>query len=61
MITLAFGIGKRICPGRRFVDSTLFIVTSSVLSVFDVVKAKDKDGREIPVSVAPSFESSIVM
>lgn len=61
VVTLAFGIGKRICPGRHFVDSTLFIVISSVLSVFNVVKAKDMDGREIPVSVAPSFESSIVV
>ena len=42
-------------------DSTLFIVVSSVLSVFDVVKAKDKNGHEIPVKVATSFENSIVM
>ena len=61
VITLAFGVGKRICPGRHFVDSTLFIVISSVLSVFDVVKVKDKNGQEIPVSVAASFESSIVV
>jgi cytochrome P450 len=61
VITLAFGVGKRICPGRHFVDSTLFIVISSVLSVFNVAKAKDKNGREIPVNVATSFESSIVV
>lgn len=61
VITLAFGVGKRICPGRHFVDSTLFIVVSSILSVFDVMKAKDKNGGEIPVNVAMSFESSIVM
>ena len=61
VITLAFGVGKRICPGRHFVDSTLFIVTSSVLSTFNVAKAKDKNGQEIPVNVAASFESSIVV
>ncbi|KAN0137798.1 Cytochrome P450 [Lactarius tabidus] len=61
VITLAFGIGKRICPGRHFVDATLFIVVSSVLSVFNVAKAKDKNGREIPVNVATSLESLIVM
>lgn len=27
-IALAFGAGKRICPGRHFVISTLFIVAS---------------------------------
>jgi cytochrome P450 len=61
VITLAFGIGKRICPGRHFVDATLFAVVSSVLSVFNVAKAKDKNGREIPVNVATSLESLIVM
>ena len=61
VVTLAFGTGKRICPGRHFVDSTLFIVVSSVLAVFDVVKAKDKNGREIPVNVAASFDNSIVV
>ena len=61
VITLAFGAGRRICPGRHFVDSTLFIVVSSVLAVFDVVKAKDKNGREIPVNVAASFETSIIV
>jgi len=61
VIPMAFGVGKRICPGRHFVDSTLFIVASSVLSVFNVVKAKDENGREIPVNVGTSFQSSIVV
>ncbi|KAI9441780.1 cytochrome P450 [Lactarius indigo] len=49
-ISLAFGGGKRICPGRHLVDATLFIVAASVLSVFNVTKAKDENGNEIPVS-----------
>lgn len=48
-ISLAFGIGKRICPGRHFVDAAIFTVASSVLSVFNVTKAKDENGEEIPV------------
>jgi len=52
-ISLAFGAGRRICPGRHFVAATLFVVTASVLSVFNVTKATDKDGNEIPV-VAPT-------
>ncbi|KAH9952749.1 cytochrome P450 [Russula dissimulans] len=44
---LVFGVGKRICPGRHFVDATLFIVISSVLSVFNVTKAKDENGNDI--------------
>jgi cytochrome P450 len=60
-ITLAFGAGKRICPGRHFVDATLFIVAASVLSVFDVTKAKDENGQEIPVKVAMTVRSGIVV
>ncbi len=30
----------------------LFIVTASVLSVFNVTKAKDENSREIPVKVS---------
>ncbi|KAI0264164.1 cytochrome P450 [Gloeopeniophorella convolvens] len=48
-VTPAFGFGKRICPGRYFVDATLFIVVASVLSVFDISKAKEENGDEIPV------------
>ena len=50
-LSLAFGVGKRICPGRHLVNITVFIVACSVLSVFNVTKAKDKDGNEIPVKI----------
>ncbi|KAN0109877.1 cytochrome P450 [Russula decolorans] len=50
-LSLAFGVGKRICPGRHLVNFTVFIVTCSVLSVFNVTKAKDKNGNEIPVKI----------
>jgi cytochrome P450 len=60
-LSLVFGIGKRICPGRHFVDATLFIVTSSVLSVFSVTKAKDESGNEIPVRAAVTVNGGIVV
>ena len=50
VLMLALGVGRRICPGRHFVFATLFVVTASVLSVFNVTRAKDKDGKEIPVT-----------
>ncbi|KAH9163803.1 cytochrome P450 [Lactarius sanguifluus] len=53
MISLAFGAGRRLCPARHLVDVILFVVTASVLSVFNVTRAKDKDGNEIPVAVPP--------
>ncbi|KAI0069315.1 cytochrome P450 [Artomyces pyxidatus] len=51
-LSAAFGFGKRICPGRHLVDMTLYIVVSSVLSTFTVGKAKDAQGKEIPVDCA---------
>ena len=58
-ISLAFGGGKRICPGRHLVDTTLFIVTASVLSVFNVIKATDENGHEIPVNPAIEVDSLV--
>ena len=59
-VTLAFGAGKRVCPGRHFVDATLFLVVSSVLSVFNVTKSKDENGYEIPVKVAMALSGVLV-
>jgi cytochrome P450 len=59
-MALAFGVGKRICSGRHLVDATLFIVASSVLSVFNVNKAKDEDGDEIPVKAAVTIRGGIL-
>ena len=39
----------RLCPGRFLADSTAWAVVASVLSAFSVSKAKDAEGREIPV------------
>ena len=45
ILTTVFGCGKRICPGRHFVDATLFIVVASLLSVFNIEKVPDPEGR----------------
>ena len=60
-LSFVFGFGKRICPGRHFVDATIFMVVSSVLSVFNVTKAKDENGHEIPVKAAVTADRGIVM
>ncbi|KAI0042142.1 cytochrome P450 [Auriscalpium vulgare] len=40
-LTVAFGGGKRICPGRFVVEDTLFISTATVLSLCTVGKKGD--------------------
>ncbi|KAI0770512.1 cytochrome P450 [Fomes fomentarius] len=49
--TYAFGFGRRICPGRHFVDTALFIYIASVLHAFDISPPLDHSGR--PIRIEP--------
>ena len=51
--TEAFGYGRRICPGRFFADSSLFLNMAQTLAVFNLSKKVDKDGQEIDVNIKP--------
>lgn len=44
---VGFGYGRRFCPGKPFAGNTAFITVASVLSLFDVSKALDDQGKEI--------------
>lgn len=61
IVALAFGAGKRICPARHLVEMTLFIFASSVLSVYNVTKAKDETGHEIPIEIENVVEGRLTM
>jgi cytochrome P450 len=45
VLVLAFGYGKRVCPGRHLVDATLFITVASLLSVFNIEKGETPRGQ----------------
>ncbi|KAJ8462758.1 hypothetical protein ONZ51_g10697 [Trametes cubensis] len=47
--SIAFGAGRRVCPGRHFAEDSLFINIASMLHVFDIVPAVDARGFPIPV------------
>ncbi|TEB29714.1 O-methylsterigmatocystin oxidoreductase [Coprinellus micaceus] len=53
----SFGYGRRICPGRHLSNESLTYMTASLLSVFNVVSAKDAGGNEIParLQTGPGF------
>ena len=40
-----FGFGRRICPGRHFVDATFFIVVASLFSVFEIQSGEGGGGK----------------
>ncbi|KAM5544325.1 hypothetical protein V8D89_001985 [Ganoderma adspersum] len=45
---VVFGFGRRICPGRHFADSTLFIFCASVLSALEIGPPVGEDGTPLP-------------
>jgi len=49
-LILTFGFGRRICPGRHMASATVWLMIATVLSTFNITKAKDADGNEIPVN-----------
>ncbi|KLO07634.1 cytochrome P450 [Schizopora paradoxa] len=44
---IAFGFGRRICPGKPFAEHSLFLLVTHILAVFNISKAKDVDGNDI--------------
>ncbi|KAI9058209.1 cytochrome P450 [Trametes sanguinea] len=46
---IAFGFGRRICPGRHFALASLFINIASLLHVFDITPPLDENGQPIRV------------
>ncbi|KAJ8700702.1 hypothetical protein PTI98_003705 [Pleurotus ostreatus] len=57
-----FGFGRRICPGRFFAIDSLWLNIASILTVFDITKAKDEEEREIEPDIqwTPNFTRHII-
>ncbi|KAG1747528.1 cytochrome P450 [Suillus occidentalis] len=46
---VAFGLGRRICPGRFAAESILWAGIVSILAILRIEKAQDIDGRDVDV------------
>ncbi|KAF7365160.1 O-methylsterigmatocystin oxidoreductase [Mycena venus] len=55
---LAFGFGRRICVGRHNADAIVWATMVSVLSTFNIAKAKDACGKEIDIE--PNYSDGLV-
>ncbi|OSD00712.1 cytochrome P450 [Trametes coccinea BRFM310] len=55
---VAFGFGRRVCPGRHLAYETVWIMIASVLSCFEIGRTKDADGQGI--ELREQFVSSFV-
>ena len=56
--TIAFGYGRRICPGRYFATSSLFIIVSTVLHTLAIRAPLDESGN--PVRLEGKMTSGIL-
>ncbi|EAU87749.2 cytochrome P450 [Coprinopsis cinerea okayama7 len=45
--TIIFGFGRRVCPGRFLADASVFMILTTMVTLFDISKSVDSDGREI--------------
>ncbi|KAG9078353.1 hypothetical protein FS749_009662 [Ceratobasidium sp. UAMH 11750] len=42
----AFGFGRRICPGTNFAESSMFIIASTLLTIFNITSTPGKPAPE---------------
>ena len=46
---VAFGFGRRICPGRYMAYDTIWITVATILVCTEIILAKDSAGKDIAV------------
>jgi len=51
--SLAYGFGRRVCPGRYNADSSVWAAMTSILSAFKISKMLNEEGEE--VGFEPTF------
>lgn len=44
---MAFGFGRRICPGKELADASVFISIAMSLAAFDITKAKTDSAQVV--------------
>ena len=57
-VSAVFGFGRRVCPGKAFAESSMFLLISNIIATMDLTKALDEAGNPITPSV--EFNKSAV-
>jgi cytochrome P450 len=58
-VSIAWGFGRRICPGRHLAEASLWLAISCLVSVYKFSNAKDETGKEIKID--PQWLGGITM
>ncbi|PHH80736.1 hypothetical protein CDD80_84 [Ophiocordyceps camponoti-rufipedis] len=53
-----FGYGRRVCPGQKMGEASLFCAVSKILAVFNISKSLGHDGQ--PLDVKPEMELGFI-
>jgi len=53
---IAFGFGRRVCPGQHFAENTIFLATTGILAVFNISKPQNDKGIVVEPLVKISSE-----
>ena len=56
-VDAVFGFGRRVCPGKAFAESNIFLIMSNIIATMDLTKAVDEAGVPItpPVEYTKTF------
>ncbi|KIJ46878.1 hypothetical protein M422DRAFT_164665 [Sphaerobolus stellatus SS14] len=60
-VGLSFGSGRRICPGRPFAETALWIQIASLLAAFHLESPKDEDGNSVDITYAKNPKSGYLL
>jgi hypothetical protein len=58
-VSVVWGFGRRVCPGRHLAEASLWSAMAGLLAVFKISKAKDENGREIDIQ--PRWRAGLVV
>jgi len=56
--SMAFGFGRRICPGRHLSDNSLYLIVSCLLAVYDI--EPPVDNQNAVIQLKPEFTNGIL-
>ncbi|TFK73206.1 cytochrome P450 [Pluteus cervinus] len=57
---LAYGFGRRACPGKDLASESFWLGIAHILASFDIAKAKDKEGMDIPLTLEYFDDEAVV-
>jgi cytochrome P450 len=57
---VGFGFGRRICVGKELANDSLFMGTVRILWAAKLERARDENGKELPVDIETIFDAGVV-